>query len=143
MSKNHSQLGPDSKLSCHDLKPQHRTWAKTFGILSVNQGRKKEKGTMSTLSHGKEEVLSIKFQEKLEQRNESDVCTILREKTHMYVFPVCINATPPKKKIRQKPRVLEFYHLDRYSKERKRVPLPLYTPLDSVESDSKLHESGD
>lgn len=38
---------------------------------------KEEKGVVSVLSQRKRKVLSVKFQDKLKQREESDACTFL------------------------------------------------------------------
>lgn len=87
--------------------------------------KEEEKGIASVSSQRKREVLSVKFQEKWERREESDACTVLRERTHayMYVFPVFI---APKGKDEAETRVVEFYHLGGHSKMRNRVPSPLH-----------------
>ena len=102
-----------------------------------------EKGIVFIPSQRKREVLSVKFQEKLGQREESDVCTILgeRERIHFYAFLVCVGAPHQRKRLETK--VVESYHLDACSKMRKRVPHPLSTPPDGFEADYQLHRSRD
>lgn len=63
---------------------------------------KEEKETLSILPQRKREVLSVKFHEKLEQREESDACTILGGRENSYLCFSCV-FNPLKEKIKQKP----------------------------------------